>query len=349
MGFYLPEYVPLMDSVCSAGFGQGFFGYNDWIGTSLIALTFSLMVIVFMYMIAAFFQKPDATANAKLELYELAVTAAIFVVVFLLLNGMCSVKTGWIFPGAGATSIVGTTTSWADKSIYYSASNYLMEFADDTLGWMSAQYGLYMFIDFVTSMELSSTPMGIGATMRPTSGLGAVVKPVLNNAFTAEAVAVVTTQAQVYVMDFGTYALLKYLLPIGLVLRSWIMTRRIGGTLIALTMTFLFIYPLIIIPTYAIVNDSLMSSIGYVKGAAAANVFNAMTVFKLFLELTFKWIWGPDFLLGYALLAMPVIAKVFIGGVFMPLFTTLIAVTTVRYLSRALGEEIDITNLTRMI
>jgi hypothetical protein len=39
----------------------------------------------------------------------------------------------------------------------------------------------------------------------------------------------------------------------------------------------------------------------------------------------------------------------FLIGLFFPAFNTLILVTTIRYLSKSMGEEIDVTNLTRLI
>lgn len=353
MGFYLPEYVPIMDKVvCNPTFSQGIFFFPDWASVSVTALLASTFLIAFLYLFASFFQNQQALARVKLEFYELAVTSVIFIVIFMLLNGMCSVKTGWLFPGAGTHDTnTNESISWEDKTVYYSSVNYLMTFADYSLWVMDRQYVFYMFADWLTSMEITSVPIGVGATMKPTAGVGAVVKPVLNNAFTGETIGVITAQAQAYIIDFGTYGLLRYFLPLGLVLRCFTVTRRIGGTLIALTLVFLFIYPFLIIPTYAIVNDSLFASrLHFFNSAEYANVFGwTSTSVKLLIELALKWTWGPDWLFGAALFAMPHIAKIFMGGVFMPLFNTIILVTTARYLSKALGEEIDITNLTRMI
>lgn len=352
---YLPEYTPMMDSVvCSAsGFDPGTFAFlPDWRLTSVIALTTSAMILAFLYMMAMFFQSQQRVASIKTELYELVVTVAIFTVLFLLLNGMCNVKTGWFFPDAGYKTSLGNFKSWADESPYYSASNYLMNFADLTLNVMSAQYLFYTFIDFVTTMEVISVPMGLGATMKPLWGLGTVVKPVLNNAFSAEAIAVVTTQAQVYVMDYGTYGMLTYFLPLGLVMRCFMPTRRIGGTLIALTCIFLFIYPWLIIFTYSVVNDSLLDSLNYftaLKSTTGEGLFTVGSSFKMFLEFAFKFLWAPDFLMMSSLFIMPIVAKIFLGGVFFPIFNTIILVTVAYHLSKTLGEEIDITNLTRMI
>lgn len=345
MGFYLAEFKPLMDSVvCSSGFTESLFQPSGWAAASLAALLASASILAFLYMLASIFQNAQAVANMKLEIYEFGVTAAMFAVLFMMLNGMCSVQTNWIDPG-----VSGANPDWATKSIYYSSTNYLTQFADYTLRLMSLQYVAYMFIDFVTSMEISSTPMGIGATLKPTSGLGAVFKPVLNNAFSAETIGVITAQAQAYVLDYGTYGLLKYFLPLGLVLRSFNITRRIGGTIIALILVFLFIYPPLVILTYSVVNASLLTSIDYFKNAYSAGVLGAGNGFWLFIEFAFKYLWGPDFLFTYSLAVMPTAAKVFIGGVFMPLFITIVLVTTTRYLSKTMGEEIDITNLTRMI
>ncbi len=342
MGIFVSEFVPLMDKiVCNTDSASGFLSSLDWASISFIALITSVFIIAFFYLIASFFQNQQALAIIKIEFYEVIVSVIILIVVFMLLGGVCSTKTGVIFPEI--------EPDFYDKTIYYSATNSLMNFTDHTLKIMGAQYLMYMFIDFQTSHEIYATPMGIGATLKPTLGVGAAVKPVLNNAFTAETIGVITTHAQVYVLDYGTYGLLKYFFPLALVFRCFTPTRRIGGTIIALTLVFLFIYPLLIIPTYMVVNDSLLSTIEYFKGAIHANIFNLSSIPIFLAEMITKFLWGPEVLMVFTLTILPSIAKIFIGAVFVPLFNTIILVTSVRYLSKSLGEEIDITNLTRMI
>lgn len=356
----LPEFTPLMDTaVCGIG-GNTDFGFAksilsflpDWMTLSLIALTTTVMLIAFFYMLAAFSQNQQALVHAKTELYEVVVSIAILAVLFMMLNGMCAVKTGTLFPTAGTKSETGVPISWSDKTIYYSATNYLMDFASNTLLVMSIQYRFYMFIDFITSMEISSTPMGMGPVIKPTAGLGAVIKPVLNNAFSAETIAVITAQAQVYIMDFGTYGLLKYFLPFGLVLRSFAPTRRIGGTIIAIVLVFLFVFPLLIISTYITLNDSLRDDWNDMKSIIKdrLGIDNIWDMSKILFEtVILKWMWNPEILFASALILMPAIAKIFLGGVFFPVLNTLILVHVARSVSKSLGEEIDITNLTRMI
>ncbi|MEW6528719.1 MAG: hypothetical protein AB1391_02405 [Candidatus Micrarchaeota archaeon] len=342
MGIFIPEYVPLMDQiVCSTGSASGFLSSLDWASTSFIALVVSVFFIAFFYLLATFFQNQQMIAFIKMEFYEVIISIVILVVIYMLLNGACSTKTGAIFPEV--------ESKFYDKTIYYSATNLLTDFSDYTLIIMNIQYILYVYIDYVTSEEIYSTPAGVGATLKPTLGLGAAIKPVLNNAFTAEIIGVITTYAQAYVIDYGTYGLLKYFLPFALILRCFTLTRRIGGTIIAIVLVFLFIYPLLIIPTYTVVNVSLRNSIDYFKTAWGADVFNPLTPIVTVVEILIRFLWGPETIMFFSLMVMPAIAKIFIGAVFIPLFNTLIIITLTRYLSKSLGEEIDITNLTRMI
>ncbi|MDD5337006.1 MAG: hypothetical protein PHS02_00820 [Candidatus ainarchaeum sp.] len=344
MYIFLHEFKPMMDEVVCTGISFNPYtgvAFPGWIGACAAAILASGALIALIYLIGAIFQSQPLLANMKIEVYELVVTVAIFLVLLMLIGGMCSVKSEMVFPG----------DTWGQKSIYYSATNHLFSFAEYTLQTMFVQYKIYTFIDYLTSTEISAVPMGIGANMRPLAGLGGAVKPVLNNAFTVETIAVVTAEAQAYVLDYGTYAFLYYFLPFGLVLRCFTYTRPLGGTIIALTCVFLFIYPLLVIPCYDIAETQLKNRLDFITRFFASNPDSnpLITPFSLLFSYFTKWFWSPDLLMLYALIAMPSIAIIFIGGVFMPLFITLVAITTARYLSKSMGEEIDITNLTRMI
>lgn len=354
---FLSEYHPWMDQLCQGTYNlgdpnAGFYYFQGWVGISVLALLASLMILVFLYMLAIILQNQGFIALVKVELYEFIVTAAIFIVLFMLLGGVCNVKTGWLFPDAGHKVHVGPfqwiSTSWYNESIYYSSTNYLTDFADYTLEIMSFQYLVYTFVDFVTTTEIAAVPMGIGMNLKPTLGIGAVIKPVMNNAFTAELISVVTSYAQTYVLDYGSYGLLTYFLPLAFLMRSFVYTRRIGGTLIAIICVFLFIYPLLVIMTYSMVNEPLQGRLAYFE-----QFLSQLGLFKfsilLLLKFALKWLWSAEFLMSYALLTIPTVATIFIGGVFIPLFNSIILITTARHLSKILGEEIDITNLTRMI
>lgn len=351
------SFEPLMDKIVCAGTAadpsSAVYHFGGWVGVAVMAMLASLAILAILYMFAAFFQNQGFIALVKVEMYELLVTFLIFAFMFSLVGGFCGAKTGWIFPDAHRTfHFPGgewNTESLAGKSFYYSAANYLNDFADYTIEVMALQYVVYMYVDFLTSSEIVAVPMGVGANLKPTAGLGAAVKPVLNNAFTVETIAAITARAQVWVLDFATYGLLTYFLPLAFILRSFAYTRRIGGTIIAITCVFLFLYPLLIIPSYMIVNEPLQGRLNWIADFISQNGGAAQFSFFMLLQFLLKWLWGPSFLMTYALLAIPTTAAIFIGGVFMPLFNTIILATAARYLSKLLGEEIDITNLTRMI
>ena len=73
-------------------------------------------------------------------------------------------------------------------------------------------------------------------------------------------------------------------------------------------------------------------------------VLDALSIVKIILTSAFGTIVGI-----YLSLMMRTVAVGFMIGLFFPALNTLILVTTVRYLTKAFGEEIDVSNLTRMI
>jgi hypothetical protein len=205
-------------------------------------------------------------------------------------------------------------------------------------------------------------PLGLGAEVQPGGGLFAPLKAGLNNAFNMLIVSYIINKAQVFIFYFISFGFLKYYLPLGLLLRCFTPTRRIGGTIIGIALGFLFIYPVLIIMEGEIglrqlelLSDELIpdfwSDVASINGSEMIELFKeGFSVFAIFdlIVVVFSFFLG---IFAYAAIYLSASAAgyAFLTGLFFPAFNTLILVTSVRYLSKSLGEEIDVTNLTRLI
>mgnify|MGYP006285766243 FL=1 len=327
----------------------------DWQALAVVAMAASAALLGLLYAINRFFGNEAGEAAVKLELFELFTTVFIVIVVFALLNSACG------YDASGL--IIAPSNFEAGTNIFDGAAQVLDEFSTKLVIIASLLHTIYIPLDFTTSTTLTQHPLGMGTAFQPTGGFGAVLKPPLVQSFQMVAVAFVVIRAQLLVLDFVTFAFLKYYLPIGIILRSFTPTRRIGGTIIGLTIGMVIVYPLLIILNGFMLDGldimdvtTLPSYFGELLSAAFEPLRNSTEVLSLyeplsilqFGKLAITSFFGAILSVYYGIL-MRTAAVAFLVGLFFPAFNTLLLVTTIRYLTKALGEEMDVTNLTRLI
>jgi hypothetical protein len=241
---------------------------------------------------------------------------------------------------------------------------------------MAGLHTFYIPFDFMTTQTMTAHPLGMGTVIQPTAGMGAVIKPGYVNALQMMAVAFIIVRAQLLMLDFATFAMLKYYLPLGIILRCFSPTRRIGGTLIGVVIGFSLVLPSLLVLNGVFaspftsednpfgLNDSFeflsrlleggfdviwLESWDNVWGSLGSGV-GSFTPFSLFHIPIAMASTAVGFFAGiYAFIFMWAAGQAFMIGLFFPALNTLLLVTTIRYLSKAFGEEVDVTNLTRMI
>ncbi|MEW5996197.1 MAG: hypothetical protein AB1657_01225 [Candidatus Micrarchaeota archaeon] len=353
----------IVSGVCQAGTTpqELFAGFlPDWQLLSAAALLVSVGTIALLYLINRFFQNSEGMGWAKLELYEVFITVVIMIGVFAAADLACNVRASWLFPAPSAPQ---------DYNIYEASNWYLDQFSSSIMDITTALYGLYSGLDMISSMTLTGRPLGVGTQVQPTGGLAATVKPGLTNAFNVLVIAFIVNKVQIFLINFVSFGYLKYYLPLGLLARSFTPTRRIGGTVIAIALGFLFVYPFLTIlegeaglkPILSL-RDNIIQDFWSDASGVAGNDFvswwedstreetlggSALAVLD-FVGLVVRSAIG---FLAFGLLYLSANAAgyAFMVGLFFPAFNTLILVTTIRYLSKSMGEEIDVTNLTRLI
>ncbi|MFA5412819.1 MAG: hypothetical protein WC350_05745 [Candidatus Micrarchaeia archaeon] len=338
--------IVVTDAICKANLVV-----PDWQLASGAALLASVALIVFFYLISKLFQNNEGLSWAKLELYEVFVTAIIIIALAGATNLACNAKASWLIP---------STSVPQDYNIYRGSVFYLEEFSDKIMLITTSLYAFYSWMDPITSMTLTGKPLGIGTAIQPTSGIAATVKPGMTNAFNMLIVGYITNKAQMFLVDFFSFGFLKYYLPLGILMRCFTPTRRIGGTIIALALGFLFVYPFLIIMegefglnSLNLMSDEFIPNFWQELGTFGFSSFTAifsdlsLDAFNLLGALLQSGIGVIAF--GLLYLFSSAASYAFLFGLFFPAFNVLILVTTTRYLSKSMGEEIDVTNLTRLI
>lgn len=246
-----------------AGFIAGFIGMfnqaiaaqwrgGEWWSACGIALLISATVAAVGWMLSELMGSPELKGWAKKELGEFLFTAVII--------GTLLITVPLIF---------GITIALGGQDYFASAKSFLANNVEGNLynqdfkianGYM-AMFGEYLFLmgttfDAAEFFAKAAEAVGTGgaALLIPRLSMVGVDIPLflpLENYLTAPALiitasytAVLISAAQWQLLDFLEKTAFMFILPLGIVMRSFPLTRQTGSTLIALSIVGFFVYPL---------------------------------------------------------------------------------------------------------
>ncbi|MCX6776155.1 MAG: hypothetical protein NT130_04895 [Candidatus Micrarchaeota archaeon] len=220
--------------------------WNNWQAVAIIAAVLSILFTSIAYSLAEVFKLKSLQQWAKDEFYQALASAFIAGVAVIVITAIssfsCSVIGGC---AAGdhmdkAINIMTTLTDSVTDQIQYM-------FSLNLRAGMISQAG--KFYDFsLGSYEcmVGDCPMAIGFNWYPWAG-GSIVTESLEYAFGLLIPLISSFIAQRYILEFTKTALFPTLLAMGIILRTFFFTRKVGGLLIAIALALYTIYPLMYI------------------------------------------------------------------------------------------------------
>jgi hypothetical protein len=357
---------------CQLESGLGAFLCN-WQSIAGLALVTSAVILAFLYLFSTLFRNENLKNFVKVEITELFMTTALVIILIIGIGAVATLEVGTFVPDADLP--VGVAAS---SNIYTVTEGYFEEVGSDMGAWLEMNYILGVYVDSLASVTPYARPLGVGLVASPLAGLASPFKQLLYNMSVALSIAYIINYAQLYVFLFVLAGSLKYYLPLGIILRSFTPTRRIGGALIGLGISFLFVFPVL----YSF--DYMMF---YSKDAGPMVTFrsflsNAMSLdtglfgknddpkqgiifdyFKKnqadgFVDLVTESIGSigrliskliGNFFTSLMVIPLATIGRAFAIGYILPAFNTLLMIQATKYISKAIGEEVDISVLTRLI
>jgi hypothetical protein len=345
--------------------------WDNWYVLSALAMIASVMVLSFIYLLGILFRNQSLNDFVKLEIFETLSTAVIIMLVFFFVAIFASLKVSDVLPNALLPEDPDSSTNIAQASIYTACQKYFEAVGKDMNMWLELNYLLNIIMDMLASVTPYSRPLGVGLVASPLAGFASPIKQLLYNMSVALSVAYIMNWAQLLVYEFSVVAFLKYYLPIGIFLRSFAPTRRIGGTLIALALSFLFVFPLLQLVTYGMFYNKTLGPMVTFRSFASSYLSSTSNSFSsstssffssnlsnsfwdiLFAPITFISGLFKSVVFGLFFISMTiplsVIGIAFAIGFIAPAFNVLMFVQAAKFMSRILGEEVDISQLTRMI
>ena len=351
----------------------GWDGLWGWAGLCGAALSVSAVLLGFIYMWASLFRNSQLTAYVKQELYELAISGVLIVLLFAAVGAMSNITMGQILPGFLMPAGVSP-----DTTIYDGAAKYYQQVDKDMSGWLELNYILNIYVDQVASVTPYARPLGVGLVASPMAGFAAPLKQLFYNMSVALSMAFIINQAQLVVYIFSLHAFFKFYLPLGMFLRCFTPTRALGGTLIGVAVSFLFVFPALSVISYGMFYSqaggplvSFNTMIGSYLGDTGTVLYQSFDNFfgnnystaptdenGDVIDLVGGGIGGIGFifknLIGGSFLVLmmfpiSIVSWAFALGFIMPAFNALIFTQAAKNLSKTFVEEVDISSLTRMI
>jgi len=332
---------------------------SSWYALSAIGIVVSGFVIGIAYMIGVWLGNPGLTARAKNEIYQTLATLFILACAVGFAAFACNAD----LSGLGVS---GTVYGAAESYISWIASKSMH--ALERMIYLAKVWGIFGSIGMGISIS------GMGISFSPFSGFFGLVN-ILNLLMSTLLILSFTVAAQYVVLKFAIEGFIGYLLPAGLVCRCFPFTRDFGGALIALSVGFALFYPFLFAMDWMVVGQPSSSTIPgsdfsegplieslviFTTTVVAESVITGGILSVLGIQLTYPIIdlysllrliveIAITFLDWMVQAAFIPTSELLIGGLFLPALNGIILVAVVRDLSRALGEEVDITTLTRMV
>jgi hypothetical protein len=302
---------------------------GGWETTALTALLVSFGIIGLAFAVAIGFGYKQLEEWAKNEMYEIFVSGLIVGTLILLIN-----------------IIFGISINLAGGDPLELAHSYVSSMIVETNGLFLTLLYYNMFIGALSTLKFSFfipipilpppfptiVVIRIGSFVAPWTGLGALMMGVdtIFNVLGAMLAALLVEQV---LLNFFKLVILKYFLPLGVLMRTFPITRVAGGTLIAIAVGAYIVYPLALIYSWNVYNQFKEVTTPGNPGDPLSHLF--------FSALSWNIVDTVNTL-------APILKNFVIIGITFAL-SAIITLSSIRSLAGALGGDPDLFGLARLI
>ena len=239
--FVLSLFIVLAFALVSYAQGPSYniFGAN-WESLVLLAVLTSYMIVALAYAIGIGFRYPSVISWAKQEFLEASLTAMLIVVFLFLTTTMETVSTA--IAGGNAYDIAFDYLNDADSSLDGLFAR-LVIFQGIIGAIASLSFSFYVPLPILPAPFTTFVDLRLGTTLPAMPSLDALlygVGPVLYMVYATK----FAIYAQKVMLFFSGTAMKSFFLPMGLIFRAFPITRKMGGTIIAMALALYFVLPI---------------------------------------------------------------------------------------------------------
>jgi len=337
---------PVLEANANGHLAQGTGGAvlgSEWLMLSMLALLVSTLALSILYIVASFLRNPQLITWTKFELFQVFGTAAILVFFSTTMLGICTFDMRLLDP------------RYTGLNMYDIINDYFSKLQE--LGYLI--FGLIMYISkiltYMSRLTVLSSPLGVGSNENPLETMGQLNSLifVMLSGFTTS---FLLLQLQMRILDYLAFACLGYLFPFGIFLRCFEPTRSFGGTLLGLSIALFLFYPILMV-----FNDYVMYS--QIDEIVQQQKLNLQDAEKNVQDSTtgtegagtqLGGIWGSfdsfsELIADGMLLFVKPVMVYFVGAVMLPIINFIVLVEITRGATAFMGDELDVSNLTRLI
>ncbi len=323
-----------------------------WLELSLLALLTSLLILTLVHIFSNFLRNPQLTTWTKFELFQVLATAGIILFTGTIIFGMCSFDMGFVDPAR-----------YNGMNMYDIIDEYFARLELAAFYLFTIMARVVKILAFMSKIVMYSNPLGVGSVESPLESLGQI-NSVIFYLLSGFVISFMLIQLQMRMLEYFALAALHYLYPFGIFFRAFEPTRSFGGTLIAISISLFLFYPMILVLNDHIITGQVERAMGASGGmedeleiaeksldpadpkvpdenriAQEKGDLANRAEFNSFIE----GISG-----GFLFFMRPLMLYV-IAAVVLPIINFIVLVEITKALSKLLGEEIDVSNLTRLI
>ena len=235
--------------------------YDGMYAWTALSIGISFLLIALLYMAGKFLEIPILDAWAKTEVQEIAASAVIAVLCISLIATTNSAAQ-FLSGESGATDVISAAKDFLETKLYADGRTLYVNLA-------RAYFNIARVVSYTFSISVSNLPflpLTLSYSQSPGAGLSPLLGQVSQGMDTVANFMTLAAAQFAVLTFFGTAAAI--MLPIGIFLRSFSFTRRIGGTLLAAAIAAAVIYPSSVLLSKAIYETyraDLTTTIGEVK------------------------------------------------------------------------------------
>ena len=324
---------------------------GSWLELTLLALLVSLFLMLFVYFVGTILRNQSLLAWTKFELFQIFASALVVMIFAFWLVGICSFDMKFLSPIYAVPGSVHGVNMFQVVDNYFATLEHL---AYLLFGYMIV-FGTW--VSFLTNITWASSPMGVGSTETPLQSFGQL-NNILFLLVSGFSLSFMLVQMQQKMLEYIAMSVLFYMFPFGIFFRSFEPTRQFGGILIGLSISLLFFYPLMLALNDYVINGPAASSIsdltGEMQNMNSGGPAGMPTGSQVLIELPTladestrnELMTG---VVGTTMFLLKPLMLYLFAAVVLPVIDFIVLVETTRALTKTFGEEIDVTNLTRLI
>ena len=320
----------------------------DWLPLVLVGLAITVGFLVVLYMLGNFMRNAKLLAWVQSELFQVFATGMLASLIMAWILGTCN------FP---ADMLSGSAED-AGRSIYAVADSYI--------DWGVLQgvkvFGLIIsanfFVGLTSGFYFAFDPLGVGSRLSP-MGAFSQISNIMYVMMSTFMVSFLVFATQKLIIEYIVLAMTYFFLPLGLIMRALSPTREFGGAMVGLALGMLIFYPLLVVFNKTLVQGPMERE--FDKMSTDLKNLDVVSVLSQMELMPKKMLVGGIsgvinaalsplfFAVTLIYLAARSAVYYFIVAVVLPIFNFVFLISIVKQLSKALGDEVDVTNLTRMI